>query len=177
MVAMVCNIALAFVSDRLKIRSPFLLLGAVFGLLGWLLELLAIPHISPKTGLGAPGMRYAGMFCIAIGAFVQIPILVVWLGNNLRGRKARVVGLAVIIGGGQSGNFVAANVFITGQENRGFIAGFATGAGVTCLGIFAALALAVGLWYENKGLDRKRREEENIGELSDARLVPFRNTL
>ncbi|KAH8586188.1 transmembrane transporter [Bisporella sp. PMI_857] len=177
MTAMVANLTCAYCSDRYKLRYPFLMVGAVSSLLGWSLELGAVPIINHKTGLGAPGMRYAGMFCIAIGAFVQIPILVVWLGNNLRGRKERVVGLAVLISGGQAGNLVAANMFLTEQEKDGFQAGFATGLGFAALGVLAATILAVGLWWENKCLDKKDREALENGVVVEGGAVRFRNTL
>lgn len=86
---------------------------------------------------------------------MQLPVLVAWLGNNLRGRKERAVGLAVLIGGGQSGNLVAANVFITDQTNSGFKTGFATGLGVQCFGILAGAVLVLALWAENKRLARR----------------------
>jgi hypothetical protein len=91
----------------------------------------------------------------------------------MRGRKARNVGLAVVIGGGNCGNFVVANVFVTGQEKTGFKAGFATGVGCTCLGIAVTLALVGGYWWENRGLERKEKEKERMGE----QVVRFRNTL
>ena len=81
------------------------------------------------------------------------------------------MGLAVLIGGGQSGNLVAANVFITGQTNSGFKTGFASGLGVQCLGILAAAVLVLGLWWENRGLERKEREAGEVAERG------FRNTL
>lgn len=87
------------------------LLGSLFCLLGWALELAAVSFIDPKTGLGWAGQRYAGMFCISIGESISIPALVTWLSNNLRGRKERVVGLATLLGGAQAGNFVSASVY------------------------------------------------------------------
>lgn len=154
MVGLVLTLICAYLSDRFQRRYPFLVFGSLISFTGWLVEFLASTHhhINPKTGLGDARLRYFGMFCIASGAFVQLPVLVAWLGNNLRGRKDRVVGLAVLIGGGQSGNLVAANVFITGQTNSGFKTGFATGLGVQCLGILAGCALVVALWAENRKL-------------------------
>lgn len=112
------------------------------------------------------------MFLIAASGWTCLPILVVWLANNLKGRKERIVGLAVVIGGGQSGNLVAANVFVTGQEKRGFKGGMASGLGVVLLGMVCAVILTVGLWLENRKLERE--EQESGGEEG---VKGFRNTL
>jgi hypothetical protein len=127
---MFCTLVCAYFSDRLQLRYTFLLLGSLFCLLGWALELAAVRFIDPKTGLGWAGQRYAGMFCINVGESISIPVLVTWLSNNLRGRKERVVGLATLIGGAQAGNFVSANVFITGQEKTGIRLGLRRGWGL-----------------------------------------------
>jgi dipeptide/tripeptide permease len=161
---MFCTLICAYFSDRLQLRYPFLLLGSLFCLLGWALELAAVSFIDPKTGLGWAGQRYAGMFCISIGESISIPALVTWLSNNLRGRKERVVGLATLLGGAQAGNFVSASVFITGQEKTGYKTGFAAGLGITIVAMIAGMVLFVGLLKENEKLGRREAELEGNGE-------------
>jgi peptidoglycan/LPS O-acetylase OafA/YrhL len=176
MTSMFCTLVCAYFSDRLQLRYPFLLLGSLFCLLGWALELATVSFIDPKTGLGWAGQRCAGMFCISIGESISIPVLATWLSNNLRGRKERVVGLATVIGGAQAGNFVSANVFITGQEKMGYETGFATGLGITIVAIVAGVVLFVALLKENEKLARRGAELEGSGELgADER--GWRNTL
>jgi hypothetical protein len=41
------------------------------------------------------------------------------------------------------------------------------------LGIAVTLALVGGYWWENRGLERKEKEKERMGE----QVVRFRNTL
>ncbi|KAF4631360.1 hypothetical protein G7Y89_g6774 [Cudoniella acicularis] len=176
MTALVFNITFAFLSFHFKLRSPFIILGAAIGLVGWILELTSIPYISPTTGFGVAGQRYAGMFLIAIGGAVQSPILVVWLANNMRGRKERIVSLGVLLAGAHSGNVVTANVFITSQERKGFPVGFAAGSALAGVGVLATIGLAFGYWMENKKFAKKEKEEiENGGTLGE--YQPFRNTL
>jgi dipeptide/tripeptide permease len=174
MVAMFACLTTGYLSDRFRTRYPFVLLGGLICLFGWAIEFLAVKHINSTTGLGWPGQRYAGMFLIAMGESVQLPILVVWVSNCLRGRKERVVGFATLIGGSQVGNLVSASVFLTRQEKCGYRTGFATGVGVGCLGILAATAFFAGLWWENRGLERREigGSEELNGEGRK-----FRNTL
>lgn len=174
MVAMFFCLFFGYLSDLSRTRYPFVLLGGLICLSGWVIEFLAVKRINSSTGLGWPRQRYAGMFLIAIGESVQLPILIVWVSNCLRGRKERVVGFATLIGGSQLGNLVSANVFLASQEKCGYKTGFATGVGVGCLGILAALVFFVGLWWENKNLDSRERNEneEGFGERRG-----FRNTL
>jgi len=86
-----------------------------------------------------------------------------------------VVGLAVVIGGGQAGNLVAANVFITSQEKGGFRSGFAAGLGCQVLGMAAGGVLVAGLWVENRRLAMQERERRGVE--GGAGEKGWRNTL
>jgi len=133
-----------------------------------------VKHINIESGLGWPGQRYAGVFLMNIGFSVQLPILIGWVGNCLRGRKERVVGFATLIGGSQLGNLVSANVFFASQERCGYKTGMATGVGVGVLGIASVSLFFSGLWWENRRL--KRREGVEIRE-GNAEGRVFRNVL
>lgn len=165
-------LAFGYLSDLSRRRFPFVLAGGIITLVGWVLELAAVSYINPNTGLGWPRQRYAGMFLISIGFSAQLPIIIGWVSNFLRGRKQRAVGFATLIGGSQLGNLVSANVFIAKQEKCGFKTGFATGVGVGVMGILAVCALFAGLWWENRKLDRMERDGEGEGDVR-----AFRNTL
>ena len=93
-----------------------------------------------------------------------------WASNCLRGRKERAVGFATLIGGSQLGNLVSANVFLARQEKCGFRTGFATGVGVGVMAILAVSVLFVGLWWENRKLERMERD-------GNGEVRVFRNTL
>jgi hypothetical protein len=147
-----------FASDLTRIRYPYVLLGSAITLVGWTLELAAVKHIDVSTGLGWPHQRYAGIFLLLIGFSIELPILIVWAGSNLKGRKERVVGFATLIGGSQLGNLVSANVFIARQEKCGFKTGMATGVGVGCLGVLAVSLFFGGLWWENRGLEKRESD-------------------
>ncbi|PMD51012.1 MFS general substrate transporter [Hyaloscypha bicolor E] len=147
-----------FASDLTRIRYPYVLFGSAITLVGWTLELAAVKHIDVSTGLGWPHQRYAGIFLLLIGFSIELPILIVWAGSNLKGRKERVVGFATLIGGSQLGNLVSANVFIAKQEKCGFKTGMATGVGVGCLGVLAVSVFFGGLWWENGGLEKRESD-------------------
>ncbi|PMD17140.1 MFS general substrate transporter, partial [Hyaloscypha hepaticicola] len=150
MVAMFFCLLAGYLSDVTHIRFPYVLLGGIITLLGWALELGAVKHIDISTGLGWLHQRYAGMFLILIGFSVQLPILIGWVGNILKGRKQRIVGFATLIGGSQLGNLVSANAFFTRQEKCGYKTGMAAGVGVAVMGIVAVCLFFGGLWWENR---------------------------
>jgi hypothetical protein len=173
MVAMFFCLLAGYLSDITHIRFPYVLLGGIVTLVGWALELCAVKHIDISTGLGWPHERYAGMFLILIGFSMQLPILIGWVGNILKGRKERIVGFATLIGGSQLGNLVSANVFFARQEKCGYRTGMATGVGVSVMGIVAVCLFFAGLWWENKRLERRERD---VGE-GGVELREIRNVL
>jgi hypothetical protein len=166
MVAMFFCLLSGYLSDLTHLRFPFVLLGGLITLLGWALELGAVKHIDIITGLGWPGQRYAGVFLMNIGFSIQLPILIGWVGNCLKGRKERVVGFAILIGGSQLGNLVSANVFFARP-------GMASGVGVGVLGVLAVTVFWAGLRWENRGLERRDGDGEEGGEEGRS----FRNVL
>jgi hypothetical protein len=173
MVAMFFCLLFGCLSDLIQLRFPFVLLGSLITLLGWILELAAVKHIDVTTGLGWPGQRYAGVFLMNIGFSIQLPILIGRVGNCLKGRKERVVGFATLIGGSQVGNLVSANVFFARQEKCGYRTGMATGVGVGVLGVLAVTVFWAGLWWEN----RKLEERESAGGEEGVWYRGFRNVL
>lgn len=80
-----------------------------------------------------------------IGFSVQLPILIGWVGNILKGRKERIVGFATLVGESQLGNLVSANVFFETQEKCGYRTGMATGVGIAVMGIVAVCSFLGGL--------------------------------
>lgn len=148
MAALVGCVVTAWVSDRLQHRYGFVMMGAVMAGIGWALELARV---------GPAGVRYFGLFLVTVGTYTSMPMLVVWMSNNLGGRYKRAVGMAIQIGGGNASGFVAANVFIAGQAPNypvGFGVGFALIViqGVLCTG------MVVGLWMENRKREKGERD-------------------
>ena len=163
MVAVVCSISAAYVSDRISFRYPFCMIGVIIAAVGWGIEL---------GQAGTAGVRYFGMFCCTSGAFILMPCLVVWNMNNIGVGWKRAIGTAFQIGGGNTANLIASNVFISSQAPKypvGFGVGFALNifAGICCTILF------LGLRHENKRRDRGERdgrmgfsteEQENLGD-------------
>jgi MFS family permease len=141
-----------WVSGRIGWRFPFVLLGILFVLGGWIIQL----YYSETKGLAA-GIRYFSLFIMSGGTFLQMAMTTSWMTNNLRGRASTAVGTAMILGLGNCANFVASNVFIT-RERPFYRTGFRTGLAITVVGAGICMVFVGLLWLHNKKLRHKRRE-------------------
>lgn len=133
----------AYLSGRLGHRYVFLIFGAAIGIVGWSIELAQVKAVSA---------RYFGMFAITASAYIQMPILVVWLSNNMGGNAKAAFATGFMIGFGNCGNLVSSNVFVTDETPR-FKTGFSTGLGLNILGVVASTALELYCWTANRKRD------------------------
>ncbi|KAF2166673.1 hypothetical protein M409DRAFT_23304 [Zasmidium cellare ATCC 36951] len=143
-------------ASRVNFRAPFILASTCSQLVGWAIMVAYVP---------APGVRYAALFFMSIGTFPQMPLLMTWLSNNLRGRKYLAVGMAWQVGFGNRANFVSSNVFITGQAPR-YRTGFANGLGWTCSGFALVCFTTLLLSIKNK------RRADRVSRLSVEERAP-----
>lgn len=148
-VALVFSITAAYLSDRLAHRYTFCMLGVVLAAVGWGIEL---------AQAGTPAVRYFGIYCCTAGVYILMPVLVVWLMNNLGRGYKRAIGSAFQLGGGNCAALVSSNVFISAQAPR-YPAGFGVG---FALNVFAGLCCTVlflGLRRENRRRDAGARDD------------------
>ncbi|KAK5121976.1 hypothetical protein LTR85_004548 [Meristemomyces frigidus] len=122
-VAFVASLSCAFLSEHLRQRYFFALFGATLTLVGLAIE-IAQPH--------SDHVKYAGMFFITAGAYVTMPIMVVWTAINVGKGYKRTVAFGLVIA-----------------------TGFSVGMGMNCLSIACMTALYIGLRLENKKRDSK----------------------
>lgn len=132
-------------ASRTNYRAPFVLSSICCQLIGWSIQVAYVP---------APGIRYMALFFMSIGTFPQMPLLMTWLSNNLRGRKYLAVGMAWQVGFGNCANFVSSNVFIAGEAPR-YRTGFVNGLVWKCVGFTLVCFTTVLLFVKNKRRERK----------------------
>ena len=94
-VATILALTCAWLSDRLRRRMPFILLGCLVATTGYAIMLAM--HQVPV------GARYAAIYLIVGGGFMAQPITLVWLNNNLGGHYKRGVGAAIQVSIGNIG--------------------------------------------------------------------------
>ncbi|KAH8833735.1 MFS general substrate transporter [Flagelloscypha sp. PMI_526] len=98
----------ANLSDRYKLRSPFILAGLTCCLIGFTINISNATH----------GAKYVGVFFVVTGAYSAFPGVVSWLGNNLAGQYKRAVGMACHIGIGNFSGAIASSIYRTQDSPR-----------------------------------------------------------
>ncbi|KZP27029.1 MFS general substrate transporter, partial [Athelia psychrophila] len=88
--ACISTIAIGIISDKYKLRGPFIIGGALVSLAGYI-----VLYNTDKPGVG-----YAGAVLTAVGVFPTIPVAIAWAGGNAGGDMKRGVVLGMVIGMG-----------------------------------------------------------------------------
>ncbi|KEF60475.1 uncharacterized protein A1O9_02036 [Exophiala aquamarina CBS 119918] len=128
--AATCTIVVAIISDKIKHRFAFVLLGAIPSVAGYII-MLNMHSVSPIT----------------IG----------WLTNNLGGHYKRSVGIAMQISLANCGGLVASNVVVNSEAPE-YPLGFGVGLGFMLLAIFSSIAFLFYLRAENRRRDVGKRD-------------------
>ncbi|KAI0409313.1 retrograde regulation protein 2 [Xylaria palmicola] len=140
-------IVFSLVSDRVKMRGPFVCFFSTVAAVGFLL--LA------TTEAAAP--RYIGVY-LAITIFVSVAILIPWVSNTHSTESKRAGGFAIFATFGQAGPLVGTNIFPSSEApyyRKGSWVSFSF-----CLLVAVTAALFSFLLHrENRKLDDAQREE------------------
>ena len=93
--------AQAHYADKLHLRGPVVVFNAVLGLIG--LPLLGFTHNN--------GVRYFGVFLATICANANVPAVLTYQANNIRGQWKRAFCSATLVGFGGIGGIIGSTVF------------------------------------------------------------------
>ncbi|KZP18356.1 MFS general substrate transporter [Athelia psychrophila] len=132
--ACIFTIAIGIISDKYKLRGPFIISGALVSLAGYIL----------LYNTDKPGAGYAGAVLAAIGAFPTVAVAVAWMGGNAGGEMKRGVVIGMVIGLGNLGGICASFIYIDPPRfhiGHGTIMGW--------LGL-AIILSAVAMWDYNR---------------------------
>ena len=132
-------LAMAYLSDHMQLRSPFVAFGFALTIAGLAL-LMTVQHNFSAL--------YAGLCLVAMGAFAAGPIIVCWYVMNLQGHSERNIGTAWMISFGNSGGIVATFSFLSKDAPR-YHTGYSICMAFTCLGALAAILYASLITKEN----------------------------
>jgi sugar phosphate permease len=92
------TIVIGIVSDKLKLRGPFVILCATVAIAGY-----SILYAAPAN---KPGLSYAGTIIAAVGVFPSVPVIIAWAGGSAGGDIKRGVAIAMAIGIANLGGLV-----------------------------------------------------------------------
>ncbi|KAM7184249.1 major facilitator superfamily [Naviculisporaceae sp. PSN 640] len=147
-----CFLILAYISDRLCIRGPFVAFANIFGIVGYILILCPT----------ANGVKFFGTFLCAIAVYNGPGLNLTWLNVNVAPhyRRAAAIGFQQTIG--NTAGIVAGQIYRTAP----YVLGNAFSVGA--LGL--AQVLIAGKWIYIRRLNEEKRRIE-AGEIADKRQV------
>lgn len=161
------TLAMAFVSDRLARRSPFLIGAMCTIILGF----------GPIVGLMASGTGMTdkkvpvivGLVFAITGVLPIAPMAGSWLSNNIVSSGRRAVALAFTMAFGAIGGFTGSFMYNTDDGSTSPL-GFHLSLGLAIAGLLVAVALALSYRRENKRR-MNMSEEEVAASYTEAELM------
>ncbi|KZP18813.1 MFS general substrate transporter [Athelia psychrophila] len=127
-------ITVGIISDKYKLRGPFIIGGALVSLAGYI-----VLYNTDKPGAGC-----VGAVLTAVGVFPTIPVAIAWAGGNAGGDMKRGVVLGMVIGMGSLGGICSSFIYIDPPR---FHIGHGTIMGWLSLTIILS---AVAMWDYNR---------------------------
>ena len=140
-------IAFAFTSDKLKMRGPMILLGLSIAAIGYIMQIAS----------QQPGVKYAGTFFVAAGAFPCSPLVLAWLSNNLAPHYVKATGLGFQVAIGNCGAFVATFTYLSTDAPK-YTTGHAINLGAIGLSMLVTLGNMAYIRMENKAREAGKRD-------------------
>ncbi|KAM5429141.1 hypothetical protein McanCB21832_007953 [Microsporum canis] len=150
--------ASAWVADKYRTRAPVIAVNALITLIGL-----------PMMGFGkGSALRYAGVFFSTAGANANIPSVMAYQANNIRGQWTRAFASASLVGLGGIGGIAGSLVFRS-QDAPEYIPGIWAAITSQLILLITAAALSWYFWRSNRKADR--------GELVIEESPSFRYTI
>jgi len=100
-VAAIVMFLCAVVGDKYHIRGPLVMINAAYGILG-------LAMLGFLDNLAA---RYIGTFLATTSANANVPCVLTWQANNIRGQWKRALASATLVGAGGIGGIIGSTVF------------------------------------------------------------------
>ena len=154
---LIAIIVVAYISDRLRMRGPFICGAALIAAVGFIL--LATTE--------SAAARYTGVF-LAVLIFVCVSLLLCWVANIHASESKRTAGYIVLSTIGQCGPLLGTNVFPS-NEAPYYRKGMWISAAFCLLVSFLSISLSLWLIKENRDMERAGLlYEHDEGEIKDA---------
>ena len=139
-IAWALSLIIAFLSDRIQLRAPFIAAAIVITLVGNAI-LLATSSSSD--------MNYAAVILVAAGTYTSMPIIICWYTMNLKSNYQRSLGTGWQIGFGNAGAIVATFSFQTSDAPR-YHKGYSVLMAGLCICAVSSTLYFSRMWYANR---------------------------
>lgn len=140
--AIFAAIGFSWLSDKYQIRAPLIMFNSAFSIIGMMLIAF---HPSPS-------IRYLGLFIGQIGCIGNVPSILAYQSNNIRGQSKRSVGSALQIGFGSTGGIMASTIFRQ-EESPRYVTGLWTAAGLQVFILLGAAGTSFHFRRRNRQVD------------------------
>ena len=163
LVAFIIVLVTAFLSDRSRNRSYYIIFHSILGGSGYILIAVA------GALKASSGWRYAGVYPAASGFFSVITLILTWTINNQDSDSKRGTGVTMLNLLGQFGPLVGTRLY-PDEDRPYYVKGMAICGGFMFLVGLLALFLRIILARENRKLgimdseEQEKQEEEGLVE-------------
>ncbi|KAJ3098016.1 hypothetical protein HDU97_004376 [Phlyctochytrium planicorne] len=152
-VSAVATIIGAFLSDKLRLRSPFIIGASILSLSGFF----------ALTATKIPNDAYNLLFLVSLGG-VAYPCTWAWLSNNIPSQSGRALALGIVLGVGNIGGGIASQIYRT-EDRPWYPNGHRTLAICGIVNVFIVLGLAGTMMYLNKTKQQRLEAKAARGEI------------
>lgn len=146
--AVVFTVIVAFASDKLQWRGPFILIFLPITIAGYVLAIAATNNVQ----------RYAAVFLMATGIYPCGPCILSILPNNSAGHYKKATAVALQLAVANCGGFVATFIYDSSQAPT-YIRGHSITLGFVCLAWLAIFCNVMYCLWENKARAEGRRQD------------------
>jgi MFS family permease len=129
----------AYAGDRYHVRSIWVIANGVLALIG-------LPLIGFSSNVG---VRYFGVFLATAAANANVPCVLTWQANNIRGQWKRALCSATLVGAGGVGGIIGGTVFRT-QDAPHYVPGITACMIAAGLIVLISLLLNLKFHFANK---------------------------
>jgi hypothetical protein len=151
--AVVVSLFISWVSDRCKVRAPFIIFQAMVCICGLMMTAYAENDL----------VRYFGIFFGAAGCQGNIPSILAYQANNIRGQSKRAVGSAMQIGFGAVGGIMGSTIFFQSEAPR-YLTGLWITTGLQFFVIVAASSMSLYFYIMNRKVTNGTIKKHNEGQ-------------
>ena len=156
--ATILTIAIAYLSERVGRRAPFLIAFALLATIGYSILL------SNTDPTARPGVSYVGVFFAAAGIYPTVGLVLSWPAVNVGGQTKRAVANAMQISIGNCGAVIGTQIYRAEDAPR-YVVGHSVALGYT---VVSACLTGFTWWVLARENGRKEVEEPGSGVVGGA---------